>query len=110
MPYRDPNRAREYFRNYRRTRRSGDACSTPVHPVLSPEFRLATAADVVALIEDQCQAVLDEKEATILEKARCLGYLATVSLKAIEAGNLAARIEELEAILKKRKPEGSHPR
>ena len=110
MPYRDPNRAREYFRNYRRTRRAGDARSTPVHPAVSPEFRLATAADVVALIEDQVEAVLEEQEAGVLEKARAIGYLATVSLKAIESGNLAARIEELEAILKKRKPEGSNPR
>ena len=38
--------------------------------------------------------------------ARVVGYLAGVTLKAIEAGNLAARIEMLEATLKQRNGEG----
>lgn len=103
MPYADPNRARAYFREYRRTRRGGDACSTPVHPTVSVEFRLETAGDVIALIENQVQAVLDDTDASSLEKARCIGYLASVSLKAIECGNLAARLEAMEAVLKARK-------
>src|SRR6516162_8021699 len=103
MPYADPERARGYFREYRRLRRGGDACSTPVHPAVSAEFRLETAGDVIALIENQVQAVLDDADAGALEKARCVGYLAGVSLKAIECGNLAARLEALETVLKSRK-------
>jgi len=106
MPYADPDRARTYFREYRRLRRAGDGCSTPVQPAVSIEFRLETAGDVIALIENQVQAVLDEAEAGTLEKARCIGYLASVSLKAIEAGNLAARVEALEAVLKHRNGDG----
>ena len=48
------------------------------------------------------QAVLTETQATKLERARCIGYLAGVALKAIEAGNLAVRIETLETVLKQR--------
>ena len=59
MPYADPERARAYFREYRRTRRAGDTRSTPVQPAVSVEFRLETAGDVIALIENQVQAVLD---------------------------------------------------
>jgi hypothetical protein len=44
----------------------------------------------------------------VLEKARTIGYLAGITLKAIEAGNLAARIEMLEEVLKQRK-EGGKP-
>jgi hypothetical protein len=69
-------------------------------------FRLKTAADVVRLLEEQVAAVRDEPDVGTLEKARTIGYLAGVALKAIEAGNLAARIEALEAILKARKGEG----
>ena len=52
-------------------------------------------------------AMLKQELATV-ERARCIGYLASVSLKAIEAGNLAARIEELEAILKRRENEAGN--
>jgi hypothetical protein len=103
MPYADPERARTYFRQYRRTRRAGDSSSTPVHPAVSVEFRLETAGDVIALIENQVQAVIDDPDAGALERARCVGYLASVSLKAIECGNLAARLEALETVLKSRK-------
>jgi hypothetical protein len=40
---------------------------------------------------------------TCLEKARCVGYLAGVALRAIEAGDLAARLEAVEAVLKARR-------
>jgi hypothetical protein len=52
------------------------------------------------------QAVLDEAEAGTLEKARCIGYLAGISLKAIECGDLAARLEAMEAALKMRSENG----
>jgi hypothetical protein len=109
MPYADPERARTYFRQYRRARRSGDTCSTPVHPAVSVEFRLETAGDIIALIENQVQAVLDDAEAGTLEKARCVGYLAGISLKAIECGNLAARLEAVEGVLKARKNGSAKP-
>ena len=102
MPYADASRARAYFRDYRRIRRGGDARSTPVHPKVSTEFRLETAGDVIALLENQVEAVLDDAEAGTLEKARVVGYLAGVSLKAIECGNLTARLEALESSLMKR--------
>jgi hypothetical protein len=35
-------------------------------------------------------------------RARTIGYLAGVALRALEAGNLAARVEMLEAVLKQR--------
>ena len=102
MPFADPNRARSYFRDYRRLRRGGDPRSTPGSTPLPLEFRLETAADVIALLEDQVEAVLTDGEAGTLEKARCIGYLAGISLKAIECGNLAGRLESLEAALKAR--------
>src|SRR5437016_3799907 len=102
MPYTDPDKARDYQRDYRRLRRNGDLCTTPGTTPVPVEFRLKTAADVLALLEEQVAAVRAEAEAGTLEKARCIGFLAGVSLKAIEAGNLAARIEELEAVLKRR--------
>jgi hypothetical protein len=80
----------------------GTPCGTPA-PL---PFRLKTAADVLGLLEEQVQAVRAAPEAGALEKARAIGYLAGVALKAIEAGNLAARIEMLEAVLKQRNGDG----
>ena len=103
MPFRDPDKARDYQREYRRTRRAGDSCTTPGTTPLPLPFRLKTASDVLQLLEEQVEAVRAEPAAGALEKARTIGYLAGVTLKAIEAGNLAARIEMLETVLKQRK-------
>jgi hypothetical protein len=102
VPYADADKAREYQREYRRLRRAGDPCTTPVHPDIPPPVRLQAAADVLALLAEQVQAVRADTQAGTLEKARTVGYLAGIALRAIEAGNLAARIEMLEAVLKQR--------
>ncbi len=102
MPYSDPERARGYQREYRRLRRGGDGSTTPGTTPVPLPFRLQTAADVIDLLEEQIEAVRAEGEAGTLEKARTIGYLAGIALKAIEAGNLAGRLEALEAVLKER--------
>ena len=102
MPYTNADKGREYQREYRRLRRAGDRCTTPVHPAVSADFRLKTAVDVLALLEEQVGAVRAEQDAGTLEKARTVGYLAAIALKAIETGNLAARLEMLETVLKAR--------
>ena len=102
MPYRDPEQARAYQREYGRLRRAGST-QTPGQTLVPIPFRLKTAADVLALLEEQVAAVRAEEAATTLEKARVVGYLAGIALKAIEAGDLAARLEAVEATLKARK-------
>jgi hypothetical protein len=106
MPFTDPDRARDYQREYRRVRRAGDACTTPSTTLIPLPFRLQTAADVLTLLAEQVEAVRAEHETGTLEKARAVGYLAGVALKAIEAGNLVARIEMLEVVLKQRNGDG----
>jgi hypothetical protein len=103
MPYVDPERGRQYQREYRRTRRAGDSCTTPCTTLLPLEFRLRTASDVLDLLEEQVDAVVKDANSTALEKARCIGFLCGVTLRAIEAGELAARLEAVEAVLKNRK-------
>jgi hypothetical protein len=57
---------------------------------------------VIDLLQEQVALVRAEESAGTLEKARTIGFLAGVALKAIEAGNLAARLEALELALKQR--------
>ena len=70
-----------------------------------PPKRLQTAQDVMDLIQEQVEAVRAEPSAGALEKARVIGQLAGVARKAIETGELAARLEILEAVLKERSGE-----
>lgn len=102
MPFKDPGKAKDYQREYRRRTRAGD-CTTPSQAPIPTEFRLKTAADVLELLAEQIAAVRSDGKLTTAERARTIGFLAGVSLRAIEAGNNAARIEALEAILKARK-------
>jgi hypothetical protein len=107
MPYANPDRARDYQRDYRRLRRAGETCTTPGTSAIPSAFRLRTSQDVIDLLQGQVAAVL-ESEADAITKARTVAYVAGVSLRAIEAGNLAVRIEALESVLKHR--DGGSPR
>jgi hypothetical protein len=102
MPFADPDRARDYQRGYRRMQRAAEGCTNGCTSLVAVAFRLRTAADVLRLLEEQVEAVRAEQQAGTLEKARAIGYLAGVALKAIDAGNLAARVEMLEAVLRQR--------
>jgi len=103
MPYKSAEVSRAYQRDYKRLKRAGES-QTPGQTLLPPEFRLQTAQDVLALIGEQVEIVRADTETGKLEKARCLGYLATIALRAIETGELATRLEAIERTLKQRQP------
>lgn len=102
MPYANSDTNREYQGEHKRLTRAGD-CRTPCTTLLPGEFRLRTARDVLALLEQQVEAVRNDAEAGTLEKARTIGYLAGISLRAIEAGDLTSRLESVEYVLKQRR-------
>jgi hypothetical protein len=102
MPYKDPEKQRDYQREYKRMQRAGSS-QTPGQTLVPLPFRLKTAQDVLALIEEQVNAVREEPEAGTLEKARAIGYLAGIALKAVEVADLSGRVEALEQVLRKRK-------
>ena len=102
MPYRDPEKQRDYQREYKRMQRAGSS-QTPGQTLIPMSFRLKTAQDVLALIEEQVNAVREEPEAGTLEKARAIGYLAGIALKAVEVADLSGRVEALEQVLTRRK-------
>jgi len=97
MPYSDPEKAREYNRNYQRQRRNGSTDSTVVD--LPTAVRIKTAEDVLTLLGTTINEVRGT-EADALAKARCIGYLAGVTLKAIEITNVEARLVDVEEMLR----------
>jgi hypothetical protein len=76
----------------------------PVLALVPPEpVPLETPADVVAVIAEQVNAVRANVWIDPSEKARTLGMLSSVALRAMEAKDLAARLEAVERVLKLRK-------
>jgi hypothetical protein len=67
------------------------------------EFRLRTAYDILVLLGDQVCAVREDESLGVLERARCIGFLASVALRAVEAADMTARVEAIEAAMKVRK-------
>jgi hypothetical protein len=102
MPYKDPSKQRAYDRDYKRLKRGGESL-TPSQTLLPVDFRIETAKDAVELLAEQMALVRSDEEAGTIEKARTIGYLIGVALKAIEAGDTVARLEAVESVLKARK-------
>jgi hypothetical protein len=69
---------------------------------MAPPRRLQTAQDVIDLLQEQVEALRAEAGAGTVEKARAIGYLTGIARKAIETGDLATRLEKLEAVQEQR--------
>lgn len=108
MPYADPDKQRSYKREWKRLQNAGGG--TPGGTVIPLPFRLRTAQDVLSLLARHVEAVEHDEDAGTLEKARTVGYLAGIALKAVEVTDLGARLAKLEQTLaKKGQPVSSLP-
>lgn len=99
MPFANSQTNRTYQREYKRLRRSGN-CQTPGQTPVPVEFRLQTARDALAILAEQIQRVQGDEETRTVEKARAIGYLVSISLRAIEIGDVASRVAILEAAMR----------
>ena len=103
MPYRDPDRQRAAQREHARRRRAVEPDRRTLGPLVDGDLRLLTASDVLAVIEGQVAVVLADDQLGTAERARVIATLAGVSLRAIEAADLAGRVEAIEAVLSERR-------
>ena len=94
MPFRDVETRRAYQRQWTRARRSGlsGAASTRLSPTPAD---MATAGAVLALLWDELQRVRDS-DADPLARARCVAYIASPLLKAVETAELERRVSVME--------------
>ena len=99
MPYADPEKQRKYKAAWARARRIGSTGSpVSVSPAALPQ-RVQTAQDILDLLSATVADVRADPRAGALEKARVLGFLSGVALKAVEVAGLASRLAELEDAL-----------
>ena len=103
MPFADPEKRRQYDAEFKRKARAAEPCPTCL--ALPVEFRAKTAADVLALLNEQLDTLRQDASLGSVERAKAVGYLAGIALRAIDAGDVAAREEALESILKSRSKE-----
>jgi hypothetical protein len=105
MPYRDPERQRAAKREHARRKRAAgvEPKRGTRTPLVSGEVRIETARDVLGVIESQVAAVLGDEELGTAERARTVATLCGCALRAIEAADLAARVEALERALEARR-------
>lgn len=106
MPFSDPEKRRTYDADYKRKARAAEPC--PTRLAMPAEFRAKTAADVLVRrggLNEQLETLRQDALLGSVERAKAVGYLAGIALRAIEAGDTAARLEALESILKSRPKE-----
>ena len=75
----------------------------PLLAVLVRPVPLDQPADVLAVLAEQVNAVRADPFADPVEKARTLGLLSSIALRAMESRDIAARLEAVERVLKLRK-------
>ncbi len=99
MPFKDPDAQRAAQREWARRHRSGDnRTRRTVEPLLPAEFRVRTAADILELLSAQIEELRRAKLDRVA-KARTIGYLCSVALRAVETAGLEARVEAIERTL-----------
>ncbi len=95
MPYADKEKQKAYQRDYQRMKRAGEGevKRQKKKPLTIEE--IATAAGIRDLLAETIREVKEAKLDTVV-KARCIGYLCGVGLKAVETADLEQRITRLE--------------
>lgn len=83
----------------------GRSCGGPAGPMRRRrrrcplQVRIQTARDLLGLLEEQLNALRGDAALGTVERARSVGALAGVALRAIETADLEQRVEALEAVL-----------
>lgn len=106
-PYKDPAKKRAWERNYRRLQRAGMTKSSTDLPrtlINYPQVRIETARDYLDVINAMIDEVRNAPDATIVERARAIGYLIGVGLKALEMGSFEDRLTKIETALENERP------
>ncbi|MBA7628962.1 hypothetical protein ES703_36459 [subsurface metagenome] len=98
MPYSDPEKRKEYHREYQRLRRAGEATRAVIKPAsktLNPE-QTETARGLLRILGHLVGQVLESEQGDAFIKARTVAYVVSVALRAIETSDLEARLTSLE--------------
>lgn len=105
MPYRDPERQRrakaESARRSRRRRSTLGVVPTEsvTGPLLPVPVRLKAVSDALNVLEGQVSIVKSAQGVNVLDRARCIGYLIGIALRAISADTIESRLAAIEGVI-----------
>lgn len=104
MPYVDPEKARRAKRESARRRRAAasggeGSPSNRGAILLNLPARIQTAADILAILSEAVADIRAERHRDAFERGRAVGYLCGIALRAVEAADLLARVERIEAAM-----------
>jgi hypothetical protein len=103
VPFKNPDARRAYQRQRAQLRRAGRA-DAPAKASRPSPVRVQCARDLLRLLEEQLNALRQDGALSTLERARGIGALAGVALRAIETADLEDRVQSLERVLAQRRP------
>jgi len=101
MPIKDPQKRKDYHRDYQREHRAGQPQTGVALRVkgltgLTTREATETAKGLLSILGSLIGEVLNSKTGDVYLKARCAGYLISIGLKAVEVADLEARVNKLE--------------
>lgn len=96
MGYKDPEKQKEYQREWQRRRRAGETGEFKVIQRVSSPEEIKTATALLAVLTGLIRDVLNSKQGDVFLKARTAGYLISIGLKAVEVADLESRLTNLE--------------
>lgn len=106
MPYKDPEKQRDYKREWQRANRRG-TLGNPEEPggtLVEISGRVQTPDHVLAVLEEQIDALRRDRRLRTVERAKAIAQLATLCLKVIEAREVEAKVRDVESVIKTRDP------
>ncbi len=100
MPIKDDDARRKYNREYARLRRAGLTGSQRVKPSVAlmqdEDLRLETVRDYLDVINRVIVDVRNDEYSNTIQKARAVGFLINIALKALELSSIEERLSALE--------------
>lgn len=100
MPYRDPEKQREYKRNWQREKRERDRQERAE----GAGTQLQSPDDVLEVIEEQVDALRRDRRLRSTERAKAIALLTAQSLKVIEARDVGRKVAGIASVVSRREP------
>lgn len=101
MPYSDPEKRREYNREWHREKRRLTR-GNPQGPC-GTKTEVQTAEQVLAILEEQIDALRRNRRLKTVDRAKAIAQLAGLCLKVIEARDIGAPLADVHSILQGRR-------
>ena len=96
MPFKDPEKQKEYQRQWQRAKKAGLPVKTLTRTLNLSIEEIRTASALLTVLTGLIKEVLETEAGDIFMKARTAGFLISIGLKAVEVADLEARLTQLE--------------